>query len=182
MFSESGAAIYTLGVGDYFLDNIARVIESREVEYVIDVRSPPHSFLREELFPDVLEPYLFARGTRYLNLSDKLGDRPSDVSLLGHGGVIDYQRYRQRDQAQLGLDRIEAAWKMGCRVCVLGREPDPVRSHRARLVGHGLYERGLRVRHLLHQGGKLMTHEELLQFVWNVRQTIHRSHVDLDKK
>ena len=176
MFAEQGAAVYTLGVGALFVERLARCLEAREVEYVIDIRSPPHGFHRPELFPEPLEAFLGARQTRYLNLAEDLGDRPRDVSLLGAKGQIDYRRYRSRPGAARGLERIMRAWEMGCRVCVLGRHPDPVQSHRARLVGHALFERGVQVRHLVTMGDRLMTHEELLRLVWRVRQSIHRAH------
>ncbi len=43
MFAESGAAVYTLGCGAMYLENIAKWLECREVEYLIDLRSPPYA-------------------------------------------------------------------------------------------------------------------------------------------
>ena len=37
MFAESGAAVYTLGCGALYLENIAGWLECREVEYLIDL-------------------------------------------------------------------------------------------------------------------------------------------------
>ena len=55
---------------------------------------------------------------------------------------------------------------MSCRVCILGREADPVRSHRARLIGQTLHDEGIHIRHLVHHGSKLMTQPELLHHLW----------------
>lgn len=172
MFAEQGAAIYTLGVGDLFVENLARWLEPREVEYLIDLRSPPYRIDRPELEPEELSRYLKARGTKYLNLSKKLGDRPKDIALRS-GGLIDYRKYRTRSYAREGLERIERAWELKSRVCILGREADPVLSHRARLIGQELHERGYTIRHLTHQGSRLMTHAELLRVLWLTRDSIH---------
>jgi len=172
MFAEQGAAIYTLGIGDLFVENLARWLEAREVEYLIDIRSPPYRIDRPELEPGALSKLLKARETKYLNLNKQLGDRPKDIALRS-GGLIDYRRYRARAYAREGLERIEKAWELGARICVLGREADPVISHRARLIGQELHERGYTIRHLTHQGSRLMTHAELLRVLWLTRDSIH---------
>jgi uncharacterized protein (DUF488 family) len=176
MFAESGAAVYTLGCGAMYLENIAKWLECREVEYLIDLRNPPYDITRPELEPENFEAYLRSRGTKYLDLSEQLGDRPRDVSLFLGRNKIDYRKYRKRPQALEGIDRIMRAYEMRCRVCIFGRVEDPVQSHRARLVGQVLHERGVQVRHLLHFGSKLMTHDELLRHLWNVRQSIDVSY------
>ena len=64
------------------------------------------------------------------------------------GRTIDYERYAQRLSAQACIDRLVEAYTMGLRICVLDREPDARKSHRARFIGHRLRLRGVDVRHL----------------------------------
>lgn len=175
MFSSAGAAVYTLGVGDLYLIHLLRWLDAREITHVYDVRSPPYEFSRPELFPQELAIALKAHEMTYMELSDGLGDRPRDISLHRPDHRLDYRRYLKRRTAQEHLSRIELAWSIGRRVCILGREADPVRSHHARLIGQGLYERQIIARHIHHRGCALITHDTLLRHIWMTRDSVYLS-------
>ncbi len=175
MFSDSGAAIYTLGVGSLSREHLVRWLMCREVEYVIDTRSPPYAFDRQDFFPDEFAQFLMAQQMKYLDLHKNLGDRPSDISL--HTGInrIDYRRYLKRTYAIAGVSRIALAFTMGCRVCVLGREGNPVYAHHARLIGQALHNKGIGVRHLTHMGNRLISHKSLIQMIHIQGDSVHFS-------
>ena len=138
-----------MGCGDMFREHISRRCESLGVTYLVDVRSPPFDYSRKPLHPKPLSEYLAQREIRYVDMHERLGDRPMDLSLwVQQGRTIDYERYAQRQSAQDELDRLVEAYNMGLRICVLDREADARKSHRARFIGYCLKQRGIHARHL----------------------------------
>lgn len=164
-----------MGVGDLSREHIVRRMMCREVEFVIDIRSPPYAYDMSELFPDEFSAFLAAHEMRYLHLSNNLGDRPRDISLHTSMKRIDYKRYLTRPYAVDGISRIALAYTIGCRVCVLGREANPVYAHHARLVGQGLADRGVGVRHLSVMGDAMMSHATLVRHIAQRGETVHTS-------
>ncbi len=175
MFAASGAAIYTMGIGDFSREHVVRRLMCRGVEFVVDIRSPPYAFDMSDFFPEELSKFLSVQGLRYLNLSDNLGDRPRDISLHTSMKRIDYRRYLSRRYASEGISRIALAYTIGCRVCVLGREAKPVYAHHARLVGQGLAERDVGVRHISMYGDAMMSHAALVRQINLLGETVHFS-------
>lgn len=176
MFSDAGAAIYTLGVGeDLYLEHFVRWLMCREVAFVIDTRSPPYAWNREQFSPPELAGFLQVQGMKYIDMSKNLGDRPSDISLHTSMGRMDYRRYLKRPYAIAGINRIALAFTTGCRVCVIGREPNPIFSHHARLVGQGLQDRGIVARHISYMGNRIIPHPTLIRHIHLQHDSVHFS-------
>lgn len=171
-------AIYTLGTGDMLLEHISRRCECLGVEYIIDLRSPPYDFGRKDLWPKPLHDYLAEREIRYVNMHQSLGDRPDDISVYVQSGRrIDYRKCYDRQWAQQGLQRILNAYELDLRICLLDREADPRKSHRARFIGPWLAQQNIPVRHLATSGTWLTQREveHMIESVWT--QKTHLSWV-----
>lgn len=167
---ELAGAIYTLGTGDMLLEHISRRCEALGVEYLIDLRSPPYDFNRRDLFPHPLSEYLAERDIRYVNMHQTLGDRPEDVSVYVQGGRrVDYRKCYDRPWALQGMQRLLHAHELGLRICLLDREPDPRKSHRARFLGPWLAQHNIATRHLAPSGAWLTQREveHLIETVWD---------------
>lgn len=164
------SAIYTLGCGEMLPEHICRRLESLEVEFIVEVRSKPFAIDRPDLYPSQLQALFEEREFKYLDMSAQLGDRPEDLSVYARGGQrIDYQKCRQRAWAQEGLARLLKAYELGLRLCLLGREPDPCKSHLARFIGESLWEdHHIESRHLT-AGGSWMSQADVRQQLarWN---------------
>lgn len=146
---EDSGVLYTMGCGDMLREHISRRCESLGVTFIVDVRSPPFEYGRSALNPRPLSEFLAQREIKYVDMHEGLGDRPADLSLwVQQGRTVDYERYAQRLSAQDSLDRLVEAYNMGLRICVLDREPDARKSHRARFIGYCMKQRGIHVKHL----------------------------------
>ena len=169
--------IYTLGCGELLPEHLCRRLMSLDVSFVVDVRSAPFEISRPDLYPSALKGLLEAQEIRVVSMSDTLGDRPEDVSVYVQGGKhIDYQRCRQRPWFQRGVERLHKAYSLGLRVCVLGREPDPCKSHLARAIGEALWElHGVELKHLTASGPLLCQHEVRRIVVGQWGQPMHLS-------
>lgn len=177
--SPTAGVIYTIGVGELLAEHLCRRLESLEVEFVIDVRSPPFSIDRPDLYPSQLERVFTEHELRYVNMSDQLGDRPKDVSVYTRGGQrVDYRKCRQRDWAKEGLSRLLKAYQLGLRICLLGRHPDPCHSHVARFIGEAIWdEHQIEARHLM-ASGSWSTQNDIRQLLARWGQELHLSSED----
>ncbi len=161
-------AIYTMGCGDLLREHLLRRLQHRRITHVVDLRSAPFEFSRRDLMPPALHSFLAEHDIKYLYLGDSLGDRPEDVSVYLQGGAqIDYLRCRERAWAQAALDRLMRAHDLGFRLMLLGREADPCRCMRARLVGRMLLERGVSPRHIT-AFDSLMTQAQVLRVITRI--------------
>ena len=175
MSKASQGVVYTMGIGAMEREQMVRRLMARQVEFVVETRSPPFALHRAEFEPAVFKGFLQAQQIKYLDLSAALGDRPRDISLRTTGGRLDYRRYLKRDYAKQGLSRIALAHITGCRVCVIGREDDPAWAHHARLVGEGLGERGVLALHVRRDGDATLTHTALRRQITRSGDSIHLS-------
>lgn len=170
LLPTSAGAIYTLGCGEMLPEHICRRLESLDVEYIVEVRSKPFAIDRPDLYPSHLQTLFEERAFKYLDMSAQLGDRPEDLSVYARGGQrVDYQKCRQRSWAMEGIQRLHKAYTLGLRLCLLGRQPDPCKSHLARFIGEALWdEHQIESRHLT-AGGSWMSQADVRQQLarWN---------------
>lgn len=165
--------VFTMGAGDMALEHLSRRIEARQIDVLVDVRTPPFSIQRLKVMPKPLSEHLAARDIRYLNLSEDLGDRPNDVSIRTQG-CVDYIKYCSRKRTQDALLRLVHAHTQGLRVVVLDREDDPIYAHRVRCVGSWLHAHGIEPVHLTRHD-TIMSHDDVCAILRRMHAPMHLS-------
>jgi len=143
--------IYTIGHGGRTTDDFMEQIRKAEVQFVIDVRSSPHSRYQPEFSKEPLEGLLSRNSIKYVFLGDDLGGRPNDPDCYTDGKV-DYDKCRTKDFFRRGIDRVRSAYEQDLRLCLLCSEGKPWQCHRSKLIGAVLLEEGIDVLHILPDG------------------------------
>jgi uncharacterized protein (DUF488 family) len=155
-----GVPIYTIGYGARSEDELAAVLHSYAIEYVLDVRSAPYSRYKPEFSKDALEAALKVQGLRYVFMGDSLGGRPDDPTCYVDGKV-DYSRVQTKPFYQAGIQRLQAAFIQQRRVALMCSEGKPEECHRTKLIAATLTTLGIPVAHI-DENDQLCTQAEVL--------------------
>jgi uncharacterized protein (DUF488 family) len=131
--------LYTLGTGLRSQEDFIEIIDSYEIEAVIDVRAFPQSRLSH--FKRVnLEKFLRKQLIEYHYLGRELGG-------FRKGG---YENYTQTSEFKSGIDVLETiARKKKC--VIICAERFPWRCHR-RFIARALQQRGWQIEHIIDKG------------------------------
>lgn len=139
--------IYTIGYGARDMHSFLGVLQSNQIQYLIDVRSSPYSRYKPEFSKHALQTALRANGIRYLFLGDTLGGRPADDACYTDGKP-DYEKLAGKPAFQGSINRLLTASHQGQRVALMCSEGKPENCHRSKLIGQVLTEKGIEVLHI----------------------------------
>jgi hypothetical protein len=156
---NGGARLISVGHSNHEWPAFLALLRQARVATVADVRSSPYSgrypyFNREPLAEGLRE-----QGIAYVFLGDSLGGRPQPRWLYTDELRVDYERVRQTDAFQRGLDQLLQA-QDGSTVAFLCSEEDPLDCHRGLMIAPALCARGFPPRHL-RKDGTVETTEEM---------------------
>ena len=153
-------SIFTIGHGGRTVESFLELLRQHNITYLIDVRSQPYSRYQPDFTKQALEHHLNAHDIRYVFMGDNLGGRPDDPACYTDGKV-DYDRVRAQDFYQVGLERLENAWRQGLGVVLLCSEGKPEQCHRSKLIGPSLADRGIEVAHI-DENDAIVSQEEVM--------------------
>src|SRR5438045_1657198 len=109
--------MYTIGYGSRSVEELIRLLEQHQIEFLIDIRSQPYSKFKPEYSKDALEEHLRQAGLRYVFMGDSLGGRPKDQSCYVNGKV-DYEKLKDKPFYQEGIARLHTALEKDLRVAL----------------------------------------------------------------
>jgi len=152
--------LHSIGQGARSLDELLNVLESHQIEFLLDVRSSPYSKFKPEYSREPLEAALKARGISYVFLGDTLGGQPRDPDCYTDGKV-DYAKVRQQPFFQSGLERLRKAHDQRMRAALMCSEGRPEQCHRSKMIGEALAAAGIPIRHI-DEDGQLLTQTQVM--------------------
>ena len=152
--------VLTIGHSNHSFADFVALVRRHQVTVVADVRSVPYSRRHPQFSHRALATSLAEQHVRYLFLGAELGARTGDPSCYDDEGRVRFDRLARTGAFLRGIDRVleEAARS---RIALLCAERDPANCHRTILVVPVLRQRGVRVTHILADGG-LESQEEVL--------------------
>lgn len=142
--------VLTVGHSTLSYERFVGLLRSAAVTAIADVRTTPYSRHFPHFNRKPLTSELRLDGIAYAFLGEELGGRPASKEFF-RSGVADYERMAQTNNFIKGLNRIIDGAR-SYRIAMMCSEHDPLDCHRCLLVGRALHERGLRVKHILHDG------------------------------
>ncbi|HEY7933041.1 MAG TPA: DUF488 domain-containing protein [Solirubrobacteraceae bacterium] len=142
-------AIWTIGHSNYPLEMFARLLQMHRIELIADVRSFPYSRFAPQYGREELAEVLSQMGLEYQFMGTELGGRPNKEEHYDEQGHALYQPMSQEPGFIAAIDGlVEHADQT--RIALLCSEAHPEYCHRRLLVGKVLTERGVQLRHILH--------------------------------
>lgn len=152
--------IYTVGHSTHTIQDFLKLLKSRGISAIADVRSAPYSRFQPQFNREVLTKSLKESGIEYVFVGDSIGGRSSNEDDYENGRVV-YGRLKNSDNFENGLQRVIAGSEK-FQLALMCSEKEPVECHRTLLVGQTLFERGTPITHI-HGDGSLEKHEDAIQ-------------------
>jgi hypothetical protein len=156
---DTDARLVSVGHSNHDWSAFMALLRGAGVTAVADVRSSPYSGRYPYFNREPLALQLCDEGIAYLFLGDQLGGRPGQPSLYDDDGRVNYERVRQTETFQRGLDRLLQCMQEN-EVAFLCSEEDPLDCHRGLMIAPALCERGCPPHHL-RKDGTLETNEQM---------------------
>jgi len=153
MRHEAHIDVLTIGHSNHPIERFIGLLKDHGVTVLADVRSIPASRFAPQFRQAALKAALNEAGIGYVWLGEGLGGKPKDKSLW-RNGVPDFRRIANGPAFKAGLAELQAVIAEE-RVAIMCAEREPKDCHRARLVAPELDRTGLRVGHILADGGLL---------------------------
>ncbi|MBN1666822.1 MAG: DUF488 domain-containing protein [Anaerolineales bacterium] len=160
----TNTAIFTIGYGKREIADLLAVLQSNQIDYLIDVRSSPYSSYKPEFSQNALQAYLEAQGIRYVFMGDLLGGQPDDRECY-IDGKVDYARLAQQPNYRAGVERLHKASREGRHVVLMCSEGKPENCHRSKLIGQTLSADGIEVLHIDEHDALISQQEVLLRLM-----------------
>ncbi|MCQ2752575.1 MAG: DUF488 domain-containing protein [Coriobacteriales bacterium] len=141
------------------------MLQSQQINVVVDVRSVPASKYTPQFNQSVLQPYLKRHGINYLSFGIEFGARRTDC--LDAENKVDFEKAVQTPAFLSGAQRLMVGLDKGYHITLMCSEARPLECHRFAMVSRFFYEHGLDVLHIVKEnvGGletiSVKTHEEL---------------------
>jgi uncharacterized protein (DUF488 family) len=151
--NTDGSAVRLVSVGhsNHEWPAFVALLRRAGVTALADVRSSPYSGRYPYFNREPLASGLRNEGIAYVFLGDLLGGRPGQPSLYDDDGRVNYERVRQTEAFQRGLEQLTHGLN-GNTVAFLCSEEDPLQCHRGLMIAPALSERGLPPHHLRKDG------------------------------
>jgi len=152
--------IYTIGYGAREIEDFIAVLKSRQIAFLIDIRSKPYSRYKPDFSKHALERKLQVQGIRYVFMGDTLGGQPDDPDCYKEDGKVDYGKIRGKEFYARGIGRLRQAWQNQVSVVLMCSEGKPEMCHRSKLIGKSLVEEGIDLIHI-DENNQLISQEDV---------------------
>ena len=152
--------IYSVGHSTHTVQDFIKLLKSRGITAIADVRSAPYSRFQPQFNREVLTKSLKEFDIEYVFVGDSIGGRSSNEDDYENGRVV-YGRLKKSDNFESGLERVVLGSEK-YQLALMCSEKEPIECHRTLLVGQTLFERGIPITHI-HGDGTLEKHEDAIQ-------------------
>lgn len=160
--------LYTIGHGTRKSEIFLDLLKQFGIEYLIDVRSIPHSRFNPQYNKKILKAFLEQNGIRYVFMGDALGGRPKDPSCYDADGKVNYDKIKTKDFFHEGIERLKTAYQKNLTVAIMCSESKPQECHRSKLIGDVLDSDNIFISHI-DETGQLKDHSTVINSIKNKR-------------
>ncbi len=140
--------IYTIGYAGADIDRFVQILKQKRISFLIDVRSLPKSRYFYQFNDNLLSKTLANVDIKYENWKFEFGARQNNSKFYTNN-ILDYEKFAQSQQFQVGISKIKQLENQGENVCLMCAEIDPVNCHRAILCGKEIFANGMNVTHII---------------------------------
>lgn len=140
--------IYTVGYAGADIERFLQILQDKQVDILVDVRSVPKSQYFYQFNNTLLSKTLANVGIKYENWPHEFGARQDCLDFYTDN-ILDYKKFAKSQQFQNGIDKIKELVNQNKTICLMCAEIDPINCHRAILCGKELYANGLALEHIV---------------------------------
>ena len=141
--------IYTIGHSNHEIDYFLELLQSQEINCIVDVRSTPASKYNPQFNQKSLSAFLKKNGVLYMHFGHEFGARQEDEKLLDENGCVNFEWFRKTRAFQDGVERIDIGLEKGYKIALMCSEGNPLECHRFSMISGYLEEIDISVQHIL---------------------------------
>ena len=153
------AQIFSIGHSNHSIDKFLSLLESSEINMVVDVRSAPFSRMFPQFNQESLKKSLSDNSIGYLFLGDQIGGRSNDPDDYLDGQVL-YKALANKEAFKTGMERLKEG-SAKYRIALMCSEKEPLDCYRTLLVSQILVSSDIVVGHI-HADGTVEAHGDAL--------------------
>ncbi len=152
--------IFTIGHSNHTIEYFYELLQSQEINCLIDIRSLPASKFNPQFNQTCLKNYLKNKGITYLHFKNEFGARQEGKEILDEKGQVNFDRFRKTFNFKRGVVRVRIGALKGYKITLMCAEGDPLKCHRFSMVAVYLRGIGFEVKHIM-KNKQLKSHHEL---------------------
>ena len=130
------ATIFSIGHSNHSIDKFLSLLESSDINMVVDVRSAPFSRMFPQFNQETLKKSLSEASIGYLFLGEQIGGRSNDPDDYQDGQVL-YKALANKEAFKTGIERLKEG-SAKYRIALMCSEKEPLDCHRTLLVSQAL--------------------------------------------
>ena len=144
--------IYTLGHSNYSFDKFIEILKKYNINCVVDIRAIPYSKYNTQYNKEFFQANLKKLGYTYIYMADEFGAKRKTKVSYNDEGYADFDKVILEDEFKRGIERLKVGCSKNYKIVLLGAMQEPIRCHRAILLGKELIKAGFDVKHIMHEG------------------------------
>lgn len=139
--------LFTIGHSNQTFEEFLQMLQSQQINVVVDVRSIPASKYTPQFNKEPLSASLKRNNIAYLHFGEEFGARRTDA--LDEFNNVNFEKAVTTENFQKGVERILNGLQKGYRISFMCSEANPLECHRFALVSRYFFEHGINVIHIM---------------------------------
>ena len=141
--------LYTIGHSHHSIAHFLELLNTYNINYLMDVRSVPYSRYAEQFNREALKATLDKTTIKYVFMGNYFGARPQNIDLYNEEGYLDFERVRIYQPFVMRVDNLILGLKKGNNIALMCTEKNPIDCHRAILIARAFELKNIEVKHIL---------------------------------
>ena len=152
--------ILTIGHSNYSMERFLQMLRYFNINCVVDIRGTPYSKYNVQFDKEALKYTLNKEGFVYIYMAKEFAAKRENKVSYNQEGYSDFEEVVKEEDFIKGIERLKNGCRKGYKIVLLGAMQNPIRCHRAILLGRELIKNGFNLRHIL-DDYSLATQEDL---------------------
>ena len=141
--------ILTIGHSNYSMERFLHMLRYFNINCVVDIRGTPYSKYNVQFDKETIRYTLSKAGFIYIYMAKELAAKRINKESYNEEGYSDFEKVIKEKEFLEGIERLKNGCNKGYNIALLGAMQEPIRCHRAILVGKALRKCGFNVKHIL---------------------------------
>ncbi|MCG8883985.1 DUF488 domain-containing protein [Tenacibaculum finnmarkense] len=166
--------IFTIGHSNHMIDNFYKLLDSNDINCIIDVRSTPASKYNPQYNQEPLKNYLKIKGIAYMHFKNEFGARQESSNVLNENGQVDFELFRKTKNFKTGIERVNLGLSKGYRIALMCSESNPLECHRFSMISVYLAKMDFKISHILKDNTIISQKKLEIQLLDNYKKKISK--------
>lgn len=141
--------IYTIGHSNYKIEKFIDMLNFHKINCVVDIRGTPYSKYNVQYNKETIKSTLSKLGFTYIYMAKEFAAKRENKVSYNKEGYSDFEKVVKEIDFTNGVTRLKNGLSKGYKIVLLGAMQDPIRCHRAILLGRELEKYDFKINHII---------------------------------